>query len=120
MNARNGHVDLKTVRKILFVTNAESGQANTILSLALEASTRQQLEVHVASYPVLKRRLDKLSSKIGFHPLDGNGSFENFEAHGHSEQNFSHPPVTKTFAPYDRLKLVWNGERASICPCCLR
>ena len=105
---KNGHAQTK---KILFLTNAESGQSNTILALALEASTRPNLEVHLASFPVLKRRVERLSSKIVFHDLDGHGSFENFAAHGLPEEDFPHPPVTKSFMAYDRLQHNWDGER---------
>ena len=111
MDAEKGQTDdAQTKKTLLFVTNAESGQSNTILALALEASTRQQVEIHVASFPILKRRVERLSSKIKFHPLDGEGTFEIFEAHGLSERDFSHPPVTKSFVAYDRLRLVWDGD----------
>ena len=109
MGATNGHADIKT-KKLLFVTNAESGQSNTILAMALEASTRQNVQVHVASFPVLKPRVERLSSKLIFHPLDGQGSFETFAAKGVPEEKFPHPPATKDFAAYDQLQLVFDGE----------
>ena len=112
MDTEEGQTDTQTKNVLLFLTNAESGQSNTILALALEASTRQQAEVHVASFPILQRRVEKLSSKIKFHPLDGKGTFEIFEARGISERDLSHPPVTKSFVAYDRLQLVWDGECA--------
>ena len=63
-------------RKILFVTNSEIGQANTILAMALEATTRPHLEAHLASFPVLKRRVESLNPEINFHPLDGKAMVE--------------------------------------------
>lgn len=99
-------------KKILFVTNAESGQANTVLALALEASMRQQVRVHVASFPALKQRVERLSPMLNFHPLDGENTVKIREEPGVFEQNLPHPPVTKGFGAYDKLlKILWDGER---------
>lgn len=111
MDVENDRASIQT-RKILFVTKAECGQSNTILALALEASTRHRLQVHIASFPVLKRRVERLSSKLNFHPLDGQGTFETPEAHGLSEQDLPHPPVTQSFAAYDKFQLTFDGESA--------
>jgi len=104
-------------RKILFVTNSESGQANTILAMALEATTRPHLEVHIASFPVLKRRIEELSPKINFHPLDGKALTEIVPARGLLEESLPHPPTIKSYEPYDRTFALivtgWDGECAS-------
>lgn len=112
MDANDSHLDIRT-RKILFLTNEESGQANTILALSLEACSRPHVEVHIASFPDLKRRVEKLSSKLNFHPLDGDNMFEVFSKRGVPEHELSHPPTTKSFVAYENIGLVlavWEGE----------
>lgn len=112
MDPSNAQVGIQT-RKILFVTNAESGQANTVLALALEASLRPSVEVHVASFPILKHRVEKLSPKLNFHSLDGDHMFEVFSKQGFLERDMSSPPTTKSFVPYEDMSrglTVWNGE----------
>lgn len=102
-------------RKILFVTNSESGQANTILAMAIEATTRLHVQVHVASFPTLMRRVERLSPKINFHPLDGKEMSELMAAQGISGETIPHPPTTKSFKPYGWMALVmaaWDGECA--------
>jgi hypothetical protein len=100
-------------RRILFLTNAESGQANTILATALEALARPHVEVHVASFPILKRRVKGLSPKLNFHALDGVDMRESLLGQGFSEADSSHLPARKNFAAYGRpLPLFltgWNG-----------
>jgi hypothetical protein len=103
-------------RKILFVTNAESGQANTTLAMALEAITRPHVEVHVASFPALKRRVERLSPELNFHPLDGEAMFKMMAGRGLPEEKMPHPPTTKSYEPYGRMAIgvtMWNGECAS-------
>ena len=115
MDTQNVDPDART-RKILFVTNAESGQVNTILATALEALTRPQVEVHVASFPILKQRIEGLSQKLKFHALDGKDMLEALTSmpQGLLDDNLSHPPTRKDFAPYCRsLGLMlsgWDGE----------
>lgn len=114
MDTNSSHTDVRP-KKILFITNSESGQANTILALALEASTRPHVEVHIASFLVLKPHAERLSSKFHFHPLDGKHMFEALAAQGLTERNLPHPPATKSFAVYDNLGLGmvgWDGECA--------
>ena len=116
MDATNSDTTVQT-KKVLFVTNSEIGQANTILAMALEATTRPNLEVHIASFPVLKRRIEKLSPKINFHPLDGKAMVEMASVHNLSEETFSHPPTTKSWEPYGLTFSViltgWDGECTS-------
>ena len=115
MATNNGHATVLT-KKILFVTNAESGQANTILALALEASARPNVEVHIASFPVLERRVDRLSPKLNFHPLDGKDMIEMYMSQGLSERDAPHLPTTKSFAGYGKVMAIamtgWEGECA--------
>ena len=93
MDTAKGDTTIR-VKKILFVTNSESGQANTILAMALEATTRPHVEAHIASFPVLKRRVERLSQKINFHPLDGKDMLEMLAAQGITEETIPHPPTT--------------------------
>jgi len=54
---------------ILFITNSESGQANTILTLAAELLSRLDNEVHVASFAALEKHVAALRGCIsGHHP----------------------------------------------------
>ena len=103
-------------RKILFLTNSESGQANTILAMALEATTRPHVEVHLASFPDLKQRVERLSPKIHFHPLDGKRMGEMMRAPAVAGEMRPHPPTTKSYRPYGRMMEIilatWDGECA--------
>ena len=120
MNTDNGHAGVRT-KKILFVTNAESGQANTILAMALEASTRPHVEAHVASFPVLEKRVRKLSPKIQFHPLGGMDFMEMVGSNGFPEEKFPHRPrsgVLSTCGKFVGVVLAgWDEECALSSPC---
>ena len=112
MGTTNADASIQT--KILFVTNSESGQANTILAMALEATTRPHVEVHVASFPVLKQRVERLSPRINFHPLVGRSMAEAVLARGFTVEELPHPPMAKSREPYGQvipvLLTVWDGE----------
>ena len=116
MDATNNDATIQA-RKILFMTNSESGQANTILAMALEATIRPHIEVHVASFPELKRRVERLSPKINFHPLDGKGLLETLAARGLRGEIHPHPPATKSYEPYGQMLALlvagWDGECTS-------
>jgi hypothetical protein len=103
-------------RKILFSMNAESGQANTIPAMALEALARPHVEVHVGSFLILKRRVEGLSPKPKFHALDGVDMLKAWATQGLTEGGASHPPTHKNFAPYGRslalLLTGWDGKCA--------
>jgi len=113
MDTRDGDADIQT-KKILFMTNAESGQANTILAMAAEAAARPHVEVHVASFPILKQRVERLSPQLNFHPLDGKSIGEVLVPKGLTEERLPHPPTTKSSKPYRRdfplILAVWDGE----------
>jgi len=65
-------------KTVLFVTNSEYGQANTILALCAELLTHEDINVHVSSFSKLQKRVEWLqnrtenatSSTITFHPLN--------------------------------------------------
>lgn len=105
------------MKKVLFFTHAESGQSNTILALALELQTRQQAEVHIASFPILSRRISGLHQAIKFHPLDGMTMIDTLPLRGMTEEGIKHPPVTKSWDLYDRLLVpalvIWNCKGSS-------
>ena len=104
-------------KKLLFLTNSESGQSNTILATALEALTRPHVEVHVASFPVLKRRVEKLDPRLNFHALDGKPATEIAQGLGFSAIDARHPPLRKRIMVDERILQVgyagWDGERES-------
>jgi hypothetical protein len=115
-NTNNGHAATRT-RKILFVTNPESGQANTILAMAHEASTRPHIEVHIASFAIFERRVKSLSPRLNFHLLNGKDMVQVLTAQGFSERELPHPPTTKSFAAYGKILwsmlTAWDGECTS-------
>ena len=100
------------------MTNAESGQANTILVMALEASTRPHVEVHIASFPVLEQRVQRLSPNLQFHPLDGMDFVEMLAGHGFFERDLPHRPRTGVFSAYPTFTGLilagWDGECTSV------
>jgi hypothetical protein len=91
------------MRKVLFFTHAESGQANTILALALELKSRPHVQVHIASFPSLSRRVHELNQEINFHPLDGTDMVHTLPSWGLTEESMKHPPLSKSWDFYDRL-----------------
>ena len=112
MDAQNGDPHPRTT--LLFVTNSESGQANTILAMALEALTRPHVEVHIASFPALKRLVEKLDLRLNFHPLDGKSMAEAGLARGFSVGDLAHPPLCKSLVVDSRALWLghasWDGE----------
>ena len=106
-------------KRILFTTHIESGQANTILATALEASMRPHVEVHIASFPALKPRVERLSSNITFHSLDGKDMTERSAELGYDVNDIPHPPTTKSLAPFGGLLAFaitcWDGEGTLNC-----
>jgi hypothetical protein len=79
------------IRKVLSLTDARSGQANTILVTILETPTRLHIEVHIASLPILKRYIEGLSPELNFHTLDGVSVLNALVAQGFSEEMVSTP-----------------------------
>jgi hypothetical protein len=73
-------------RRILLTTNCEYGQANVVLALAYELATRPHVEVAIASFAALEKRVAHLqnelrdagydSSRVSFHLLSGRGHIE--------------------------------------------
>ncbi|KAF9783703.1 hypothetical protein BJ322DRAFT_1196570 [Thelephora terrestris] len=49
-------------KTVLFLTVSEAGQSNSILALALELLTHPNIDSHIASFPILRKRVEQLSS----------------------------------------------------------
>ncbi|TVY20796.1 Glycosyltransferase sdnJ [Lachnellula arida] len=72
------------LKKILFLTSSEYGQANVILAVAYELLLRREYQVHLASFAVLEDRIRELnelaatdnSTAAVFHTVTGPSSSE--------------------------------------------
>jgi 2-acylglycerol O-acyltransferase 1 len=49
---------------VLFLTNPENGQSNVVLAVAYELLKSNNLNIHVASWPLLEPRLAKISAQV--------------------------------------------------------
>jgi 2-acylglycerol O-acyltransferase 1 len=76
--------------RILLLCNAEHGQANIMLAVAYELLRRQDVELHFCSFPVLKKRFDKLL-------LDHNGICGRTASERAFFHELSGPTVTEVF-----------------------
>ncbi|KAL4933200.1 Diacylglycerol acyltransferase family [Aspergillus undulatus] len=88
--------------KVLFLANSEHGQTNIVLAIIHELLVRGGVDVHLASFPVLEKRLEKLlhdnekaydaryRSRIHFHPVRGPSNTEIFIRTG--KRGAFHPP----------------------------
>lgn len=113
-------------KPVLFITLPETGQSNSIFALALELVTHPNVDVHVASFPVLRKRAEELSSSAGivekthpnssftFHDLDGMDFEEAIELKGLSAASFPHPPLARSHGEgIGKLMIMltcWNGR----------
>jgi hypothetical protein len=95
---------------ILFITNSESGQANTILALVAELLSRPDIEVHVASFSTLEKRVAVLrenslsrpsSSSLAFHTIHGVDMNTALRQRGIRDEDLVHFPTTKSYKAYD-------------------
>lgn len=88
--------------KVLFMANSEHGQTNIILAITHELLVRGDIDVHIASFPALERRVEKLlsdkapayddsyRSRIHFHPVRGPSNTDVFIRTG--KRGAFHPP----------------------------
>ncbi|KAL4957557.1 diacylglycerol acyltransferase-domain-containing protein [Aspergillus filifer] len=88
--------------KVLFLANSEHGQTNIVLAIIHELLVRGGVDVHLASFPVLEKRLEKLlhdneesydadyRSRVHFHPVRGPSNTEIFIRTG--KRGAFHPP----------------------------
>ncbi|KAL3263816.1 hypothetical protein ABHI18_001359 [Aspergillus niger] len=92
----------KQPTKVLFLANSEHGQTNIILAITHELLVQGDVEVHIGSFPVLERRVEKLladnapaydesfRSRIHFHPVRGPSNTDVFIRTG--KRGAFHPP----------------------------
>ncbi|KAJ0426686.1 hypothetical protein BJY00DRAFT_320353 [Aspergillus carlsbadensis] len=88
--------------RVLFLANSEHGQTNIVLAIIHELLVRGDIDVHLASFPVLEKRLEKLlrdneasydstyRSRVHFHPVRGPSNTEIFIRTG--KRGAFHPP----------------------------
>lgn len=76
---------MSSIQKILLFTCSEYGQANVVLAVAYELALRRNVEVHIASFAPLEKRIPVLQESIKsagstsilhFHLLRGNSTEE--------------------------------------------
>ena len=108
------------------MTNSVSGQCNTIFALALELITHPNIDVHVASFPVLQKRAEELSSSaratekahpkssFTFHEIGGMSFEEALASKGLSGASFPHPPLARShdegIAMLIAMLTNWDGK----------
>ena len=112
-------------KTILFMTVAEAGQSNSIFTLALELLTYPNVDVHVASFPVLRKHAEELSSSarvverkhpgstFTFQEIYGMSCRETTESKGLNEASFPHPPLARTHEGLNTIMIAlasWNGK----------
>ena len=114
-----------TPTAVLFITNSESGQANTILALVAELLSRPNTEVHVASFVALEKRVAALrdqvlsqpsSSSLIFHAIHCVDMNTALRQRGIRDEDLIHPPTTKSYKAYDIASAIvtaWSCEGTS-------
>jgi hypothetical protein len=89
---------------VLLVTVAEAGQSDSILALALELLTRPNVDVHVASFPVLRKRAEEPARVVGrkhpgstfaFQEIGGMSVREAANSKGLTKATLPHPPLAR-------------------------
>ncbi|KAL4803377.1 diacylglycerol acyltransferase-domain-containing protein [Aspergillus unguis] len=87
---------------VLFLANSEHGQTNLVLAIIHELLLQGKIDIHLASFPVLEKRLNKLlhdneqsydaayKSRIHFHPVRGPSNTGIFIRTG--KRGAFHPP----------------------------
>lgn len=99
------HKQIKTMKKILFLANSEHGQTNIVLALTHELILHPDIDIHIASFPALRKRVDKLlhdnapryrekdistASRVHFHEVRGPSNTDVFLRTG--KRGAFHPP----------------------------
>ena len=119
-------MSLHNRKTVLFMTIAEAGQSNTIFALALELLTHPNVDVHVASFPVLRKRAEELlssarvvgrkhpGSTFTFQEVGGMSFQEAIELKGMPKGAWPHPPLARThdegLNKFVILGTGWSGE----------
>ena len=114
--------------KLLLVTLSEHGQANTFLALLQELQSRQNIDIHIASYSELNKRIQKVvaTRKLDipngvntiFHALSGSTYKETYtrdvDPSAFDFTNFPHPPTSRSlqaFGKMSSLVTLWSAEQ---------
>lgn len=113
-------------KTVLFLCVSEAGHSNSILALALELLTHPNTDVHLASFPTLRKRAEQLSSSpkvvqnkhpsstFTFHDIGGASLGEAFVSKATAGFSITHPPMAKSHDNgMSNLMLViaaWNGK----------
>ena len=119
-------MSLHNRKTVLLITVAEAGESNTILALALELLTHPNVDVHVASFPVLRKRAEELSSSarvvktkhpdssFTFQEIGGWSFGEAVRSKGLNITTFPHPPLARThdkgLSNLIAMISSWNGK----------
>ena len=74
------------MKRVLFFTCSEYGQANVILAVAYELLLRQKFDVHIASFAPLKNRIPELNEQAAFDSDEKAGAATFHLVHGPSAQ----------------------------------
>ena len=114
-----------TRARILFITNSESGQANTTLALVAELLSRPDTEVHVASFSALEKRVAALrdsafswpsSSSLTFHAIHGVDMNTALRQRGIRDEDLIHSPTTKSYKAYDIASAIVTAWSCQVRP----
>ena len=113
-------------KTVLFMTTTAAGQCNSILALSFELLTHPNVDVHVASFPVLRKRVQELSSSARvvrekhpnsnfiFHEIGGMSDGEAMNSKGLNGASAPHPPLAKSHNEgINKLMILlsaWNGK----------
>jgi hypothetical protein len=109
-------------QRILLLTSSEYGQSNVVLALAHELALRPNVQVHIASFAVLDKRVSQLQDSlqaagstfpVTFHPLSGLSVGEALARKLETVNNLTHAPGVKgAILSYTRLINIvapWSG-----------
>ena len=108
-------------KNILLLTNCEYGQANVMLAVVYELLLQGEFDIHVASFPILERRVNDLHSTLNskaisnltFHALPGPTMMEAFTSRGDEFGTPYCPGVQGAIESYGEIQNVvapWHGH----------
>ena len=121
-------MSLHNRKTVLFITSAEAGQSNSIFALALELLAHPNIDVHVASFPALRKRAEEsfnsikvvktkhLDSSFTFQEIGGQSLQEAVRSKQSwtSAADFPHPPLARThddgLSKLVTLRSGWDGK----------
>lgn len=100
--------------KVLFLPPAEFGQANIVLAMTSELLKREAIDVHIASFSGLAKRVQQLqpdmqppsnpsASTLTFHLLDGLTHTDALYRYLDADKSKVPPAISGDFSPYRHL-----------------